>query len=145
MRNIILLVALLFNLQLSAQIILKGYIYDDISSETLIGANIIASNGTGTVSDLEGYFELVLPKGEVEIRVSYVGYKEEKKTLRLDQNKTINFYLSTQILDEVQVVSDIARSRETPVAFSNISPKKLEEELAGQDIPMILNLSLIHI
>ena len=56
MRNIILLVALLFNLQLSAQIILKGYIYDDISSETLIGANIIASNGTGTVSDLEGYF-----------------------------------------------------------------------------------------
>ena len=139
MRNIILLVAILFNVQLSAQIILKGYIYDDISSETLIGANIIASNGTGTVSDLEGYFELVLPKGEVEIRVSYVGYKEEKKTLRLDQNKTINFYLSTQILDEVQVVSDIARSRETPVAFSNISPKKLEEELAGQDIPMILN------
>ena len=74
MRNIILLVALLFNLQLSAQIILKGYIYDDISSETLIGANIIASNGTGTVSDLEGYFELVLPKGVVDIRVSYVGY-----------------------------------------------------------------------
>ena len=79
MRNIILLVELLFNLQLSAQIILKGYVYDDISSETLIGANIIASNGTGTVSDLEGYFELVLPKGEVEIRVSYVGYKEEKR------------------------------------------------------------------
>ena len=47
--------------------------------------------------------------------------------------------MSTQILDEVQVVSDIARSRETPVAFSNISPKKIEEELAGQDIPMILN------
>ena len=139
MRNIILLVALLFNLQLSAQIILKGYIYDDISSETLIGANIIASNGTGTVSDLEGYFELVLPKGEFEIRVSYVGYKEEKKALKLSQNTTIDFYLSTQVLDEVQVVSDIARSRETPVAFSNISPKKLEEELAGQDIPMILN------
>ena len=139
MRNIILLVALLFNLQLSAQIILKGYIYDDISSETLIGANIIASNGTGSVSDIEGYFELILPKGEFEIRVSYVGYKEEKKTLKLSQNTTFDFYLSTQILDEVQVVSDIARSRETPVAFSNISPKKLEEELAGQDIPMILN------
>ena len=139
MRKIIILGAILFNLQLSAQIILKGYVYDDISSETLIGANIIASNGSGTVSDLEGYFELVLPKGEVVVRVSYVGYKEEKKTLKLNQNTTINFYLSTQILDEVQVVSDIARSRETPVAFSNISPKKIEEELAGQDIPMILN------
>ncbi|HON18211.1 MAG TPA: TonB-dependent receptor, partial [Salinivirgaceae bacterium] len=28
---------------------------------------------------------------------------------------------------------------ETPVAFSNILPAKLEEELAGRDIPMILN------
>ena len=139
MRNLIFLGAFLINTLLSAQVTLKGYIYDDISSETLIGANIIASNGSGTVSDFEGYFELALPKGEVEIRVSYVGYKEERMTLQLEQNKTINFYLSTQILNEVQVVSDIARSRETPVAFSNISPKKLEEELAGQDIPMILN------
>ena len=124
MRNLILLGAILINTLLSAQVTLKGYIYDDISSETLIGANIIASNGSGTVSDFEGYFELALPKGEVEIRVSYVVYKEERMTLQLEQNKTINFYLSTQILNEVQVVSDIARSRETPVAFSNISPKK---------------------
>ncbi|GIR12971.1 MAG: hypothetical protein CM15mP23_15460 [Cryomorphaceae bacterium] len=124
MRDLILIVAFLINAHLSAQVVVKGYIYDDVSSETLIGANIIASNGSGTVSDLEGYFELVLPKGEVVLRVSYVGYKEEKKTLKLNQNTTINFYLSTQILDEVQVVSDIARSRETPVAFSNISPKK---------------------
>ncbi len=139
MRNLILFIGFIIYSQLSAQIILKGYVYDDISSETLIGANIIASNGSGTVSDIDGYFELVLPKGEVEIRVSYVGYKEEKKTLRLDQNSSINFYLSTEILNEVEVVSDIARSRETPVAFSNISPKQLEEELAGQDIPLILN------
>ena len=33
----------------------------------------------------------------------------------------------------------MARSRETPVAFSNITPVKLQEELAAQDIPMILN------
>lgn len=139
MRNLFILVVFLINTQLSAQVVIKGYIYDDISSETLIGANIIASNGSGTVSDFEGYYELTLPYGEVELRVSYVGYKEEKKKLSLEKDLTLNFYLSTQILDEVQVVSDIARSRETPVAFSNISPKKLEEELAGQDIPMILN------
>ena len=79
MRNLILLGAFLIHHLISAQIILKGYIYDDISSETLIGANIVASNGFGTVSDFEGYFELALPIGEVELRVSYVGYKEEKK------------------------------------------------------------------
>ena len=37
------------------------------------------------------------------------------------------------------MISDFARSRETPVAFSNISPKQIEEELANQDIPLILN------
>ena len=29
--------------------------------------------------------------------------------------------------------------RKTPVAFSTIPAKKIEEELAGQDIPMLLN------
>jgi hypothetical protein len=139
MRQLFVGVVLLFYAELSAQVILKGYIYDDLSSETLIGANIFTSNGAGTVSDINGYYEIVLPKGEIELRISYVGYKELNKTLKLDGNTQKDFYLGTQILDEVQVVSDIARSRETPVAFSNISPKKLEEELAGQDIPLILN------
>ena len=139
MRQLFVGVVLLFYAELSAQVILKGYIYDDLSSETLIGANIFTSNGAGTVSDIHGYYEIVLPKGEIELRISYVGYKELNKTLKLDGNTQKDFYLGTQILDEVRLVSDIARSRETPVAFSNISPKKLEEELAGQDIPLILN------
>ena len=65
MRNLILLGAFLIHSLISAQITLKGFIYDDISSETLIGANIIASNGSGTVSDFEGYFELVLAAFEI--------------------------------------------------------------------------------
>lgn len=139
MRNLILLFSLLIGANLNAQILLQGYIYDDNTSETLIGANIVTSNGTGTVSDYNGYYEISLPKGEVEITVSYVGYQEIKKKLILTKNTEYNFYLNTQILDEVEVVSDIARSRETPVAFSNVSPKQIEEELAGQDIPLILN------
>ena len=34
---------------------------------------------------------------------------------------------------------DLAKERETPVAFSSIPIKKISEELASQDIPMILN------
>jgi hypothetical protein len=37
------------------------------------------------------------------------------------------------------VVSDIAISRETPVAFSNIPTQKIQEQLGTQDLPMILN------
>jgi len=42
-------------------------------------------------------------------------------------------------LTEVEVVGDMARTRETPVAFSSVKPKEIQEELASQDIPMILN------
>ena len=139
MRNIVLLFTLFYGVSLNAQVVLYGYVYDDKTQETLIGANIIASNGSGTVTDLNGYYELNLPKGQIEISISYVGYDQLKKKLLLSVKTEQNFYLNTQILNEVQLVSDIARSRETPVAFSNISPKQLEEELAGQDIPLILN------
>ena len=43
------------------------------------------------------------------------------------------------MLNEIQVVSDIAIDRETPVAFTTIPVKKINEELASQDIPMLLN------
>ena len=39
----------------------------------------------------------------------------------------------------MEVVADVAIDRKTPVAFSTIPAKKIEEELAGQDIPMLLN------
>jgi iron complex outermembrane receptor protein len=42
-------------------------------------------------------------------------------------------------LDEVEVVADVAKSRETPVAFSNISAKQIQEELGTRDLPMVLN------
>ncbi len=47
--------------------------------------------------------------------------------------------MKSLVIDEVIIVADVARSRETPVAFTNVLPKQIEEELAGQDIPMILN------
>ena len=51
----------------------------------------------------------------------------------------LDFKLKTILLNEVLVVADIAIDRETPVAFSTIPMKQISEELASQDIPMVLN------
>ncbi|MGB0368830.1 MAG: TonB-dependent receptor, partial [Flavobacteriales bacterium] len=51
----------------------------------------------------------------------------------------LNFDLNTVTLNEVRVVADMAVDRETPVAFSNIEPAKIKEELSSQPIPMLLN------
>jgi iron complex outermembrane receptor protein len=51
----------------------------------------------------------------------------------------LDIKMDTDLLNEAEVVADVARERETPVAFTNVLPARIEEELASQDIPMMLN------
>jgi len=96
--------------------------------------------GKGVISDLNGAYEINLDFGTYEITYSYVGYEKMVKTVTLNKaTLNLNIQLQTTTLQEVQITADLAKSRETPVAFSSIKPAKLEEELANQDIPMVLN------
>ena len=125
---------------LFSQNTLTGLLTDSETGEELIGVNIIYPEG-GTTSEVDGTYRLDLPNGEHEITFSYVGYQTVIKNVSM-KSAPIKLDLemsSGQILTEVNVTADIAIARKTPVAFSNIPTLKLEEELAAQDIPMILN------
>jgi len=119
----------------------RGEVKDSFMGETIIGANVLIK-GTleGAVTDIDGKFSMQLEKGKYTLEVSYVGYYPSSQEIVVD-DKPINlvFNLKTIVLDEVSVVSDVARSRETPVAFTTILPTQIAERLAGQDIPMLLN------
>ena len=119
---------------------ITGTITDANTGEALIGATIIYGKGLGTATDFEGNYFFSIQDGERSLKISYVGYQEISKTIIVGKNpQTLNFKLKTVLLNEVQVVADIAIDRETPVAFSTIPMKKISEELASQDIPMVLN------
>ena len=127
----------LLNAQLST---IKGTVTDAVSGETLIGASILYGEGQGVVTDMDGEYELQLPVGTYTVRVSYVGYIEQQQVVTTGSKPiTLSFKLKTMTLTEVEVVADVALTRETPVAFSTIQPKEIREELASRDIPMILN------
>lgn len=117
---------------------LSGMITDDATGEPLIGATITAGD-KGTVTDFDGTFTLDLASGQQEITFSYVGYNPKTMSLDMTKNQRIQVALEGMVLNEVVVVADIAKERETPVAFSTIPSVKLNEELASQDLPMILN------
>jgi iron complex outermembrane recepter protein len=135
-----LLLILLLPARLFSQGILEGVITDAASGESLVGVNVVYSEGKGTVTDIDGHYSMSLPKGSYEITASYVGYETQKARVTVGDGKaTLNFNLKSITLSEVEVVGDMAKTRETPVAFSTIQPLKLAEELASQDIPMILN------
>ena len=119
---------------------LKGTLTDEITGETLIGASIIYGSGQGTTTDIDGNYQLDLPLGDQSITFSYVGMLPKIKKIAVKKGiQFLDVKLSTKKMREVEIVADIAKERETPVAFTNISREKLNEELASQDIPMVLN------
>jgi len=136
----VLLVGILLSMVSFSQTTVRGKVIDANTGESLIGATIVYGKGLGTATDFDGNYSISLQSGVKSIQVSYVGYKAINKTLTISgKSQVFNFQLKTVLLNEVQVVADIARDRETPVAFSTIPIKKMNEELASQDIPMILN------
>lgn len=118
---------------------LSGTVYDEFG-EPLIGVNVVYAPGQGVVTDINGEYIIKLPSGDYDLVVSYVGFETQNKQITIsDKNLFVDFSLKTITLNEVEVVGDVAVTRETPIAFSNISPAQIEERLASRDIPLILN------
>jgi len=139
-KVVVILLSVFCSFLTSAQTTLSGKVTDANTGESLIGATIIYGKGQGTATDFDGNYSLKIQPGERNIQVSYVGYKAVNQVISIKgKSQVLDFKLKTILLNEVQVVADIARDRETPVAFSTIPMKKINEELASQDIPMVLN------
>jgi iron complex outermembrane receptor protein len=117
----------------------KVYNRSDVS-DILIGANIVYGPGKGVIADFDGNYKMEVAPGTYTIKYSYVGFESVSKELIVSsRNQIVDVGLTPMSIGEVVIVADVARSRETPVAFSNISPAEIQENLAGQDIPMLLN------
>lgn len=119
----------------------QGVIKDAITNEPIVGAIVIYGESKGaSTTDIDGAFSLMLDSGTYVLKASYIGYKAmEKKITAKGKPVFVDFTLSTNELSEIEVVSDIAIQRETPVAFSNIDTKKIQEDLGSRDLPLILN------
>ncbi len=142
MRKKLLFLSLLLSSVMMAQsYTIKGRVTDAADKdEALIGASVMYGQGLGTVADIDGNYSITLPAGDYIITFSYVGYEKVSKSITLNSDMTVDMQLSSSVLmKEVTVVADIAIARETPVAFSTLTPKTLQENLASQDIPMALN------
>ena len=140
--NRILLFLCLFSSSLFAQKgEIRGTIKDVTTNETVVGASILYGAGKGAVTDINGNFSIKIDSaGEYTLTVSYVGYEPQKQKVKVGNKPVaVSFSLQASSLNEVEVVADVATIRETPVAFSNVSTKQIQEELGTRDLPMILN------
>ncbi|MCS7085115.1 MAG: TonB-dependent receptor plug domain-containing protein [Bacteroidia bacterium] len=124
-----------------AQTVVTGRVVDEFNSqEPLVGVTV-RHGDAGTFTDPDGYFFLRSAGGRFVF--TYAGYDSLVREVRVptgaDTLDLGTFSLKTIALKDVQIVADVAQVRETPVAFSTVSLMQIREELAGRDLPLVLN------
>ena len=88
---------------------LKGHIYDANTNEPLVGAAVTYKlhGNQGTVSDINGAYEIKLPEGGVDLVFSYIGYEDVLMPIVIGKREVItkDVYMkeSTKLLEEVVV------------------------------------------
>ena len=127
----------------------SGLVTDHKDKTALIGANIVlteipnSENIVGTTTNFDGKYNFENIKiGNYQLAVSYIGYKtyEMPVSITNGKNQIIDIRLEKDlVLDVVRVIGDQAEFRKTPVSLSNVKLEKIERELGGQEIPMLLN------
>ena len=140
MRSVIitLLSALLISSSLFSQnnIILKGRVSDD-HGHLMPGATIIVKPGNyNDVSDVKGYYQIVLPEsGTYILTAYYVGYDDYIDTLRFTKDIThdINLKESHMTLQEIVVSDNYSESinKEESLVVDVVNDEYLKQNLGG--------------
>lgn len=145
MKKVLLNLALcLFAISAWAQSSLSGKVLDANTGEPLIGASVwTEKQGRGAVSDENGNFTITkLKEGEIQLRVSYVGFETLQKSLIVPLAGELRLQLNpTDLLSEEFIVSATRASATTPTTFQTIDKAELAKRNLGQDIPILLNFT----
>lgn len=145
MKNLLVFLCLFIGLSAFSQekVALSGVVMDPETNEPVIGALVVCDSTSKAITDIEGKYTFQVAKNSKHtITMEYYGfenYKAEVAVGNTDQVHDFTLVVSGNIIDEVEIVRDVAKLRETPIAFSNISAKQIAEELGTRDLPMILN------
>ena len=78
---LILFIALVATLELSAQATLRGTVTDEAKGETLIGTYVTVKSGgkaTTVVTDLDGNYNINLEPGKYQVEATYLGYAKSQ-------------------------------------------------------------------
>jgi len=82
--------------------IIEGFIYDE-DGNPIPGVTVLVKGTTyGTISNLDGYFSMNVPRGNNILSFSFIGY--EQKDIDISNRKNINVNLTPSVLNLQEVV-----------------------------------------
>jgi iron complex outermembrane receptor protein len=142
-KLMLLLLASWLSGQVYAQSTLSGKVIDE-TGEPLVGATVILKGTTlGNPTNLNGMYSISrVPNGNYILSVTFVGYKTQEKTIRVDGDLVVDFSLeeSAIMADEVVVLSTRANEK-TPTTYSTLDKEEISSRNLGQDVPILLNFA----
>ncbi|MCO5723861.1 TonB-dependent receptor [Robiginitalea marina] len=120
-----------------ARYTLSGTITEANSNETLIGVSILVPElRAGAVTNEYGFYSLSLPEGTYEVVISYLGYRDIRKTVSFDSNQRLDLQLQEEAeeLEEVVLTGDVERLdiRKPQMSVSSLSVQTIKS------IPVVL-------
>ncbi|MDR4988874.1 MAG: TonB-dependent receptor [Bacteroidales bacterium] len=140
--NFILALCLLWPLYAVSQFEVSGRVYDKESGTTLPGAHVVVEGTThGVFTNRDGAFSLgKLAEGEYVLRISFLGYRETKKSIVLLRDLKLDIYLDRHMtITEEVVVTALRAAGQAPVTFTNVDAAYLTPKNLGQDLPALLS------
>jgi len=86
---------------------LSGYVKDQATGETLIGANVVNADNLvqGVTTNSYGFYSMTLEAGKYKIAVSYLGYENQFFEIDLTKNIQNNVVMSEGVLIDEVVIS----------------------------------------
>jgi len=86
---------------------ISGYIKDDNTGETLIGASVFNADNPvqGATTNAYGFYSLTLPEGNYRLGFTYLGYKDKFSEIRLTKDLALSVSLEEGVLIEEVVIS----------------------------------------
>jgi TonB-dependent SusC/RagA subfamily outer membrane receptor len=106
----------------------KGRVSDSDSNEGLPGVSVVVKGtSTGTITNVNGTFELDVPNGQSILVFSYVGYILQEVAVDNSSNLNIKLIADTKALEEVVVIGyGTQKKRDLTGAVSSIDNTKNE-------------------
>ena len=126
-----------YEIILSQNVTISGFLSDANSNEKLIGVSIYEKETLkGAVTNQYGFYSLSLPKGNYTITFSYLGYESQSIKISATTDSTQNIYLVPiqEQLSEVIIENDTSQ---IDVQNAEMSVNKLSVKTI-KDLPVVL-------
>src|ERR1035437_4114876 len=123
-----------------SQFSLSGKVTDQETGEKIVGATVLIVNTfIGAYTDYDGnYVFKNISEGEIELKVTCIGYQEQKRKVNITHDTKVDFslHLNVFLVDEFTVESTRVTDK-SGMAYTNIDKSKIEENNIGIDIPYV--------